>query len=236
MFETFLVKPLLNLLIFLYTIIPGHDLGTAVIVITVLVRLALWPLFVKSIKSRFILNKIQPEILALQKKYKNDQKRQVAELLELYKRHKFNPFSAFFSLFIQLPIIIALYRVFLVVTSEYKHLLYSWVTSPDLLNYSFFGWFDLTQPYLLIVLLASLAQFAQIVLSFSSFDLKPSTKQNETALQLSKTFALLSPVLTFFIFRPLPSVLSLYWLVTTVISTVQQGMVQKKFMSQNVSQ
>ncbi len=111
-FNDFLYRPLFNILVFFYNIVPGHDFGLAIILITFLIRLILFPLSRKSIKSRKDLEELQPKIKAIQQKYK-DKSEQAKYLMTVYKEHKVNPASGCLPLLIQLPILFALYRVFI---------------------------------------------------------------------------------------------------------------------------
>jgi len=113
LFNTFLIQPLLNLLIVVYNgIVP--DLGVAIILVTLLIRFVLLPLFYKSAKDQTVIQKyVTPKIKELQQKHKDDKERQVKEMMAVYKEHKVSPFSGFLLIIIQLPILIALYRVFL---------------------------------------------------------------------------------------------------------------------------
>ena len=109
LFHAILYQPIFNVLIALYNLIP--DFGVALIVLTILLRLALFPLSQKSIKSQKELSEIQPEIKKLQQQYKDDKQKQAQALMELYKEKKVNPMSGCLPLLIQLPILIALYQV-----------------------------------------------------------------------------------------------------------------------------
>ncbi len=187
------------------------------IVLVVLVRAALWPFFHKAIASQLIIKKIQPEIEKIKKVYKNDQVAQTKELLSLYKKNNFNPFSSFLVLFIQLPILIALYQVFLKTANGVElSLLYSGVAYPANLQTLFLGFFELTKTSSALSFLTAFFQGAQSFLS--------SRKQKQS---LAETWLILfSPLLTFFIVSRLPSVIALYWLVTTAISIFQQLLIE----------
>ena len=225
MLETLLVKPLFNTFLFLYAHIPGHDFGIVVILFTLLVRVLLWPLFSKSIRSQLVMSKLQPEIEAVQKKYKDDKQTQVAELMKLYKQNKFNPFSGVISLFIQLPILLAVYKVFQLFYVSFGHLVYPWIPVSPNMNHTFLGMFDLLQPFFLATVCASLLQFVQVFFSLKSI---PQTKTQDATVRASRLTAYLSPVLTFVIFRSFPSVLSLYWSVSSIVSVAQQWYIQKQ--------
>jgi len=110
-FNEVLYRPLFNVLIWLYDVLPGHDLGIAIIILTAAIRLLLYPLSKKAIKSQKALTGLQPKIKEIQKKYK-DKADQAKATMELYRQYRINPMSGCLPILIQLPILIALYRVF----------------------------------------------------------------------------------------------------------------------------
>ncbi len=109
MFETFVERPVFNLLELIYAIIPGHDLGVAIILFTVVVRLALWPLVRKQLHQSKAMRKLQPELKKIKKEAAGDKQKQARLQMELYKEHGVKPFSTIGTLIIQLPIFISLY-------------------------------------------------------------------------------------------------------------------------------
>ena len=111
LFYTILYQPLLNILVFFYNVIPGHDIGVAIILLTALIRLILWPLMGQSIKGQKAMQSLQPKIQALKEQYKDDKQKLAQATMELYKAEKINPLSSCLPLLIQMPILIALYRV-----------------------------------------------------------------------------------------------------------------------------
>ena len=111
-FFTLFYQPIFNLLIFLYNIVPLHDLGLAIILLTLIVRLLLYPLSKKAIESKKGLQEVQPEIERIKEKYKNDKEKMGPELMALYKEKNINPFSSCLPILIQLPFLIAIYKVF----------------------------------------------------------------------------------------------------------------------------
>src|SRR5476651_2465621 len=110
-FHALIYQPLYNLLILFYNIIPGKDFGIAIILITILLRTVLIPLYKKQIESQKKLQELQPKIKALQEKTKGDKEQQTKQLMELYKENKTNPFSVCLPLVVQLIFLIAIYRV-----------------------------------------------------------------------------------------------------------------------------
>ncbi len=112
LFKTILYEPLLNLLVVFYNYIPGHDLGIAIIALTVVIKLVLFPFSQKGIKAQKALQDIQPKLEVIKKKYAHDKEKQTQAIMNFYKENKVNPFSSCLPLLIQLPILIAVFQVF----------------------------------------------------------------------------------------------------------------------------
>src|SRR3989344_393315 len=129
--DTFLYAPLLNALAFLVSIVPGGDLGIAVIILTILVKIILFPLSQKSIESQAAMNILAPELNKIKNSgaSKEDQAKQT---FELYKKHKTNPFSGCLLVLIQIPIIFALYYVFFKGIDFQSGLLYSFIPALEI--------------------------------------------------------------------------------------------------------
>ena len=135
MFQTFLINPLFNALVVFYNTIAYQDLGLAIIFLTVAIRIIFLPLFYKSAKNQILIQRLQPELNKIQHDHKDNKEKQAQAMMELYKKHNVNPFSGFFMIFIQLPILIALYQVFLSGFSiEMFKDLYSFVSAPSEIN------------------------------------------------------------------------------------------------------
>jgi len=167
-FDIILYTPLFNLLVFLYNTIAFHDFGVAIFFLTFIIRFFLSPLSFKSLKSQKELAYLQPKIKEIQEKFKNDRSRQALEMMKIYEEHKINPFSGCFLLLIQLPILIALYRVSIIGFSESSLVkVYSFISRPSFLNPISFGFIDLTKRSVLLSLVAGVLQFFQMKQSFS---------------------------------------------------------------------
>ena len=219
-FHEFFTRPLFNALVFLYQTAAVEDLGIAIILLTLTIRLILYPLFYKSYKNQTLLQKIQPEIKKIQHDHKNNRERQAQEMLALYKQHKVNPFSSFFLLLVQLPILIALYRVFLRgFNGEALTDLYSFVAAPSDFNNSLLGLINLAEPHIIIVGLAAAAQYFQGKLSLAK---TPRNQGASGAERITRQMVFIGPALTLVILYSLPSAVGLYWLTTSIFSLVQQ--------------
>lgn len=225
-FNTILYQPLLNVLVLLYLYLPGHDFGVAVIILTILTKLIFYPLGVKAIKSQRALSTLQPKIKEIQEKYKEDKEQQTKEIMALYKVEKINPFSGCLPILIQLPVLIALYRVFWFgLKPEQMTLLYSFVPLPGTINPSFLGIINLAEPNIILAILAGVLQFIQIKKSMPATKIK---KDSGVSEHMQKQMQYFMPIFMIVILFRLPSAIGLYWVTTTIFTIVQQYVILKK--------
>lgn len=108
-FTTLIVQPIFNLLVFINAIIPGHNFGLAVIIFTVLIRLAMWPLVKKQLHHSKAIRELQPEIKKIKQQSGGDRRKESQLLMELYKEREVNPLSSLGVLLLQLPILFGLF-------------------------------------------------------------------------------------------------------------------------------
>lgn len=109
MFNTFIVQPVINLLVLIYALLPGHNFGVAIILFTVVVRLLMWPLVKKQLHHAKAMRELQPELKRIKKETKGDRQKESMMTMALYKEKEINPFSSIGLLIVQIPILIALY-------------------------------------------------------------------------------------------------------------------------------
>ena len=109
MFTTFIVQPLFNLLVIIYALLPGHNFGVALILFTILIRLAMWPLVKRQLHQTKVMRKLQPELKKIKQATKGNRQKESQMIMELYKEQGVNPFGAFPILIIQLIVLIGLY-------------------------------------------------------------------------------------------------------------------------------
>lgn len=236
LFEALLYQPLFNFFVGLYNLIP--DVGVVIIILTVIIKLVLYPLTKKSIKAQKSLSELQPKLEELKKKYKEkDQQQQLAqETMKLYKEHKVNPFGSCLPILVQLPIFLALYWVLRAgLTSDNFDLLYSFVANPEHINPMGFGIVDLSRGQSLeslgLGLLAGIAQWWQAKMMTSKKPPKAAGeggKDEGMAAMMNKQMLYFMPVVTVLIGYQLPAGLALYWLLSTVLTGLQQVVVFKK--------
>jgi len=236
-------QPLFNALVWLYNTIPGHDIGLAIVLLTILIRLILFPLYYQSIKSQKSLQEIQPKIDALRKQYKakEDQEKLAKEMMILYKNENVNPFSSCLPLLIQLPFLLALYQVFIDgLKSQSFELLYSFVKNPGTINTISLGFLNLSQPNIVLALLAGLAQFWQSKMMITKRpplvkgkEISGSADEKMTAM-VNKQIVYFMPMFTVIIGISLPSGLTLYWFFSTLLMALQQVWMFKKHANRDI--
>ncbi len=225
LFHLLITQPLFNGLVLLYKHVTFEDLGLAIIALTILIRFILYPLFYKGIKSQAVMQKLQPELKKIQEKHKGNREAQGKAMMEFYKEHKFNPFSSFFYPLIQLPILIAVYRLFLSgLTTESFAQLYSFVGAPATINNTFLGLIDVSQPNLIIVGVAVIVQYFQ---SKFSMPKRGSVDPNDKTAKMSQYMVYLAPLLMLLILPKLPAAVSLYLITAAVFSMIQQHYIYK---------
>lgn len=239
LFNTFLHNPLYNLLVGLLDIIPGADIGVAVIILTVVVKLILFPLSASAVRTQIKMKEIDGELKDIREKYKDNREQMGKEMLELYKRNKINPFASFMTIIIQLPIILALYFVFSRAgfPSINTDILYSFVPQPSSVNTNFLGFIDLaSSKNILIALLAGVTQYVQMQVMMKNLNNKKEgdseSKEKNPMEELAKTMQFqmkyIMPIITFFISFGFISVVGLYWTVSNLFAIGQDVYVQKK--------
>lgn len=227
LFNEIFFKPLFNGLVFLYNIIPYHDMGLSIIVLTLVIRFVLWPLNSKSIKNQKILAVIQPKIDEVRNRLKNNKEAQAKELMKLYSDNKINPLSGFLPILIQIPIIIALYRVFLASGHVDASYLYSFISMPGAVQTVFLGIFDLTKRSVLLAILAGALQYFQtkMILTGTKGAIKSGS---DFSRMMSQQMLYFGPVISVVIFWSLPAALPLYWTVVTLVTLFQQYLIQNE--------
>jgi YidC/Oxa1 family membrane protein insertase len=213
--------PLYNGLIGLMDLFPWMDAGVAIIVFTIIIRLVLFPLSRKSIKTQIRMREIQPEIAALQKKFPNKQE-QMAKTMELYKKHNIRPLAGALILFIQLPILLGLYYVFTrsglpVVNAA---ILYSFVHSP-VINMNFLGLLDISKTSITMAAIAAASQYLQLRFSLAS-QAATNGDPNNPAAAMSKQMRYLMPVMIFILAFRFPAAISLYWTIGNLFMLGQE--------------
>lgn len=227
----FITDGFFEVLLFLYQ--ATGNLGLAIIVLTLIIRLILVPLTLPSLKARKKITEIQPEVDKLKKKHKNDKQALQKAQLELYQKYNVNPLSGCLPQIVQLAVLIFLYRALISFLGQD-------VVHGTTINASFL-WLDLSKPdgkYILPIV-AGVSQFLlSLMISPGAEvrDIVPNKSKNKKVQQENKAeentagmaanmqqqMLFLMPIMTVFIAARFPSGLAVYWVITTLFSLVQQ--------------
>lgn len=214
-------EPIYNALIFIAQNITLKDVGLAVIVLTIIIRLILLPLSKKSIVSQYKMRALEPKMAAIRAKGL-PKEQESKEIFALYKSEKINPFSGCLYLIIQLPILFALYFVFIKGTSQPEYL-YPFLNTEGLSD-QFIGLVDITKPFFLFALLAGVTQAIQAFLTPQP----PTPQGNEKSFQSQFTKSLsfqtryILPIIIIVISAKLAAAVALYWTVANLFSIMQE--------------
>jgi len=229
-----LYRPLFNLLIGIYNIIPGADMGLAIIGLTILIKLLLWPLTHSSLKSQKALQEIQPKLEELKAKHKDDKEALAKAMMELYTAEKVNPLSSCLPILIQLPILIALYQVLSAgLTADSLNALYAFVPNPGTINETFLGFVNLAERSIPLAILAGILQFVQTRMLIAKrppkkLRTKEGAKDEDMLAAMNDSMLYFMPVMTVVIGASLPGGLTLYWVAVNAISIFQQALAFRK--------
>lgn len=223
-----LFRPLLNLLVGFTNNLPGHEVGWAIVLVTAVVRVILLPLSFHQVKkageNQTKMGDVQAQIKKIQEKHKNDKAKQAEETMKVYRASGVNPASGCLPLLIQLPILIALYRVFLAgLTPDVYPMLYSFVGAPENIDLLFFG-INLQEPSLRLGVLAGIGQFIQMRFLTTPPPTPAGGGDDAAAMTaaMQRNMMYIFPVMTIFIALQLPAALALYWLISTLFGIAQQ--------------
>lgn len=247
-FGLLVTGPLGSILSYIYSFTKSY--GLSIILFTIFIKVVLLPLAIKQQKSMVEVQKIQPILADIQKKYKNDKEKLQQETLKVYQEHKVNPAGGCLPLLIQLPIIFGLYRVI------YQPLTYILKMSQQEIsemaaklglnardeikiaeqmkniNLEFLGLnlaqipqFNVPSVLWLIPITAALTTY----LSSKLTSVTTSSSQNQQAVQMQNSMMTVFPIMTGFICFSLPAGVGLYWVVSNLLQMVQQIFLNKIF-------
>ncbi len=209
LFQNFIYAPILYLLGFLYGNLAFGDLGVAIILLTIIIRVVLFPVFYKGAKDQAIIQKIQPRVKEIQGNQSAGKEEQAKALMDLYKEHNVNPFSSILLLLVQLPVFIALFKIF-------GHEALSFPTR------TFIGLLDLSSKSVVLAVIACVLQYFQLKMAL------PKQSSDDPAAAIGKASVFFGPGITLIVLFNLPSALGLYWVVSNAFSLVQQVYINKR--------
>lgn len=230
-FNTIVYNPIYNGLIYFESIVPWSDVGIAVILVTVLVKLILFPLSKKAVRTQMVMRRLEPELSSIKEKYKNDKQQQAQKIMQFYKDNDVNPFSSIFLLFIQIPIILGLFFVFKNgLTDINGDVLYSFIHMPENVNMMFLGVVDMAGKSFVIALLAAITQYYQFKLTLPPLKARtenPTMKEDlarSMHLQMKYTMPIIMGVFGY----TLGAVIALYFLTSNIFAIGQELVIKRQ--------
>jgi len=204
----------------LYDIMPGHDLGLVIIVITVIIRLIVLPFGLKASRAQRKMKTLAPELNKLKETHKTDQQALAKAQMDFYKQNGISPFSSCLPVLIQLPILFALYRVLREgLTKINPVMVYSFIHLPEKISPMFLGFLDLSRPEKYVLpIIAGIGQYILGVMTTPSNNSKNAGPEAAMTKQMLYIF----PVMTIFLALSVPAGLVFYWIATTLFSILTQ--------------
>ncbi len=241
LWNTIIYYPLVNAFVLCYQALPFLKLPLTIFILTILLRVILYPLTAKSMHHSQQMQVLQPKIKELQKKFKGSPEKLNAEQMKLFTEHKVNPAAGCLTTLIQFPLIIALYPVFMNLTknmtigffgygqildpalrfSYMNDILYSFVPKLSYIHFQFLMW-DLSKPdptYILPII-AGILQFFQAR--------QMMTKTNDETQKTMNQTMMLMPLLIVMFASSLPASLAVYWIAATIVGIIQTGIIKRK--------
>jgi len=234
--HTFFFDPVYNGLVFFIDVIPGGDVGLAIIATTVVVKFILLPLSLKAARTQKVMREIDPKMKEIKERLKDKREEQAKEVMELYKEAGLNPFSSIFLMFLQIPIIIALYFAVskgggVTFPDINIELLYSFIPTPETANMMFLGFVDVAAKSLPLAALAGITQFIHARMTLTAPEPKKDSAKPDFKEDFARTMHLqmryVLPVVIFFVAYSISAAVALYFTVSNLATIAQEFVVRR---------
>lgn len=232
--HNFFFDPIYNGLIFIVGHVPGADVGVAIILLTVVVKIVLLPLSVKAAHAQYAMRFLEPELARIKLEYKDNKEELAKRTMAAYKDAGINPLASVLLAFVQIPVVIALYlSVYsgggVHLPSINTALLYSFVRAPETLSMHFLGLIDIASKNIPLAVLAGISQYVSGVVSLPPHKKKASDEPNfkedlARSMQLQMKYAM--PLIILFVAYKASAVVALYFVVSNVMAIVQEYVVR----------
>jgi YidC/Oxa1 family membrane protein insertase len=240
--HTFFFNPVYNSLIFFIDTVRDGDVGIAIICTIVLVKIIILPLSLKAIRAQLAMREVEPKLAKIKEQYKDNREVQALKTMEVFKDAKINPFSSILILFLQLPIVIALYLAVysgggVKLPAINTELLYAFIKVPETVNMVFLGFMDITLKSLPLAFLAGITQFIHTRLSLPPQ--KPHDPEKEPnfkddfARSMQMQMRYVMPVIIAVVAYTISASIALYFTVSNIMSIGQEYLIRHKGLKQN---
>lgn len=234
LFHVLIYDPIYNGLVYFIDVLPSHDAGIAVILVTIIVRVILFPLSKRAIQAQMAMKKVTPEIEEIKKRLKDKPAEQGPAIFALYKERGIKPFSGILLMLVQLPILIGLYWAFthggLPLIND--AILYTFVRIPEVVNMDFLGLIDMGKRSVLLAALAMITQFIYTRLSMGPRGEKTAAEasfSNDMARSFDLQARYVLPLMVGVIAVTISSAAPLYWVTSNIFMIIQELMTGRRF-------
>jgi YidC/Oxa1 family membrane protein insertase len=230
LFHSVFYNPIYNALVALIAFVPGGDVGVAVILLTIGIRLVLLPFSLSAARTQRAMKILEPRIKELKEKHKGDKEKEALETLALYKEADVNPFGSILTVFIQIPVLLALYWVFRYepfVTADLARL-YAFTPLPHSVSLEFLGFISVTGKSLTLAILAGLSQFLQAHMALSG-TMKPSegSKQGDFQKVMGLQLKYVFPFIIAAVAYSTSGAIALYFITNNLAGSLQEWYVRR---------
>lgn len=239
-FHSVFYNPIYNALVALVALVPGSDVGVAIIILTILIRLILLPLSLSAARTQRVIKELEPKIKELKEKHKGDREKEAVETLALYRESQVNPFASVVTVFIQIPVLLALYFVFLYepFTTVNTALLYAFTPTPasDAISLEFLGILSVMSKSIVLAVLAGITQYFQATLALQgTLKNAPSTgMQGDFQRVLQAQLKYVFPFIIGTISYTTSGAIALYFITTNLAGALQEWYVRRMLTQQEV--
>ena len=234
--HTIFFDPVYNTLIFFVDVFPLGDVGLAIVATVVVVKLVLFPLSIKAVKTQKIMREIEPKLKELKEKFKDKREEQAKAMMEIYREAGMNPFASIAVMFLQIPFVIALYLAVssgggIALPALNIDILYSFIPTPDQVTMIMLGAFDIASKSLPLALVAGITQFistryAMPALAPKKADATPNFK-DDFARNMNLQMRYVMPVVIVFVAYAFSAAIALYFVVSNLMTLLQEYVVRK---------
>lgn len=239
-FNAVFYDPIYNSLVALVALIPGSDVGIAVILVTIVIRLILLPFSISAARTQRAMKTLEPKVKELKEKHKGNKEKEALETLALYKEAQVNPFASILTVFIQIPVLLALYFVFYYEPFPAINAarLYAFTPVPDIASLEFLGLISVAGKSIVLAFLAGITQFYQAHLALSG-TMKPSdtkSMQNDFQKVMGMQLKYVFPFIIAAISYSTSGAIALYFITTNLAGAFQELYVRKTLSKESQSE
>jgi YidC/Oxa1 family membrane protein insertase len=232
LFHTVFYDPIYNALVALMALIPGGDVGVAVIILTIVIRLVLLPFSLSAARTQRAMKELEPRLKELKDAHKGNKEKETLETLALYREARVNPFSSLLIVIIQIPVLLALYWVFAheSFTELNRALLYGFTPVPGGVSLEFLGLVSVVGKSIVLAVIAGVTQLLQARLALAG-TMKPTDAkgfQGDFQRALSMQLQYVFPIFITVIAYTTSGAVALYFITTNIAGIWQEWHVRRK--------